>query len=94
MTAPLTFVKVERHPFGISQFSECMAELEDDDSVTVTCTQDGRIMQHFPAGSWRTALVLTDRGMPLYAYVSKVEQDERHEKTERAMAHIRRTRYR
>lgn len=85
----MTFVKVERHPYGITQFSGCTAEISEDDTVTVTCTEDGRVMQTFAPGTWRSTVVLSDKGMPLYAYVSRIQQEEMAHDVQHALAAVR-----
>jgi hypothetical protein len=65
-----SFVKVERVPFGFSQFSDSSLALTDDDTLTVTRNDTGAVVERFAAERWRTASVYDGDGHYLHSFTN------------------------
>lgn len=68
----MTYVLVDRLPFGLSSYSECVADVFERDTLTITCPdQDDRIVKTFAPGTWQAATVIeVPSNHPLYGFVS------------------------
>lgn len=84
----LSFVKIERLPFGISQFSGCTVDIFEPDTLTVTRTDTEQVIATFAPGRWATASVMDGRGNPLASFVSKVWQADEDRRLAQALARV------
>jgi hypothetical protein len=81
MDQPLTYVVVQRRPFGESTFSQCCADVFDHDTLTVSCTDaehDARFgpMQVFQPGTWESATCYDSDAHPLYTFLGVTPKEK------------------
>lgn len=49
----------------------CVADVFDNDVLTISAIDDGHVLRTIPPGDWKTATVFSANGYPLYAHHAK-----------------------